>query len=181
MLSLIWKVQIDLKFKTSNIPPWSNTIYFEPFCMADIFLSPSPVDSTETGTFLQYRDAASGSKASVSWFSEIPACNGKQIWIINWEMLKKMKLYFRRVVWFSLVYWNKTKMRACVGACACACACACVVHIHIYVPPTTLIVKDETSYMSVVFRTAASTYTIVMFYIYISSSTSIIHFLATAI
>jgi hypothetical protein len=50
------------------------------------------------------------------------------------------------------------------------CVCVCVIHIHIYVPPTTLIVKDETSYMSVVFRTAASTYTIVMFYIYISAS-----------
>ena len=61
------------------------------------------------------------------------------------------------------------------------CVCVCVIHININVPPTTLIAKGETSYMSVVFRTATSTYTIVMFYIYISSSTSIIHFLATAI
>ena len=32
----------------------------------------------------------------------------------------------------------------------CVCVCVCVIHIHINVPPTTLIVKDETSYMSVV-------------------------------
>jgi hypothetical protein len=32
----------------------------------------------------------------------------------------------------------------------CVCVCGCVIHIHINVPPTTLIVKDETSYMSVV-------------------------------
>jgi hypothetical protein len=56
------------------IPPVSKTIYLVPMGRFDIASSVSLVDAS-TGEWRQYIEAASGSRAILSWSLSMPACN----------------------------------------------------------------------------------------------------------